>query len=327
MSDALPDVTDLGHGIGVIPLPLPFRSPSFVNAYVVQGDDRTVLIDCGVDTDVGRTRLIEGLSVLGADPVHIDTLIVSHLHPDHVGMAPRLTSEFGWTLLMHRRAGTLWERYNDTAGLETRTRHLAQRHGVPSPMIDPISSLGGRPSYMPMLHAPDVLVGDGDHIDLGGGRALEVLHTPGHEQAHICLRDSLTGILFSGDHVLPRITPVIMFDEQVDDVLGDYLTSLNRLIALDIGLTYPAHGHIVERGTARCEQIVLHHDRRLSGMLDIVRLGPRTAWTVMEEAYRPHLTPLEQRLALRETVSHLEHLRFDAQVGRFEENGVLWYRT
>ncbi|MGF1668417.1 MAG: MBL fold metallo-hydrolase [Acidimicrobiia bacterium] len=326
MNGELPEIARLGHGIGVIPLPLPFRSPGWVNAYLVEAVDGPVLIDCGVDWESGYTRLMEGLASFGVQPSDISTLIVSHLHPDHVGMAPRLTEAFGWRLLMHHRAGVLFTRYNDTPGLIGRTRALAIRSGTPPTLVDRVSDIGPRPDYMPLLRKPDVFVDDGDVIDLGAGRRLEVLHTPGHEQSHICLRDSLTGIVFSGDHVLPRITPVIMFDEEVDDVLGDYLNSLRRLIELEIGLTYPAHGVVVERGTARCEQILLHHERRLGGMVDFVHLGPSTAWKVMEEAYRPNLTALEQRLALRETVSHLEHLRVWGRLSSFEENGVNWYR-
>ncbi len=326
MSRELPDVSDLGHGIGVIPLPLPFRSPSWVNAYVVFGSDGAVLIDCGVDWSEGHSRLMSGFEVLGIEPAVIHTLIVSHLHPDHVGMAPRLTRDHGWRLLMHERAATLFERYNDTPALEATTRVLALRHGTPPQDLAAVADIGPRPAYMPLLRAPDLVVREGDSVELGG-RRLEVLHTPGHEQSHICLRDAKTGIMFSGDHVLPRITPVIMYDELSDDVLGDYLRSLRKLIDIDVGLTYPAHGTVVERGTARCEQIALHHERRLDGMLDVIHLGPTTAWTVMGEVYRPHLTPLEQRLALRETVSHLEHLRLDERINAFEESGVLFYRS
>ncbi len=326
MNRELPDIADLGHGIGVIPLPLPFRSPAWVNAYVVCGSDGVVLIDCGVDWPEGHNRLMSGFEVLGIDPSAVHTLIVSHLHPDHVGMAPRLTADHGWQLLMHERAATLFARYNDTPALEARTRELAVRHGTPPDQLIAVADIGPRPAYMPLLGAPDVVVVEGNAVELGG-RRLEVLHTPGHEQSHICLRDSRTGIMFSGDHVLPRITPVIMYDELADDVLGDYLRSLRMLIDLEVGLTYPAHGTVVERGTARCEQIALHHERRLDGMLDVIRLGPTTAWSVMGEVYRPHLTPLEQRLALRETVSHLEHLRLDGRIGVFEDSGVLFYRS
>ncbi len=217
-------------------------------------------------------------------------------------------------------------RYNDTDGYARRLRNLAGRHGTPPDLRSAFGDVGPRPSFMPPLEPPDHLVADGDRIPIGGDRHLEVLHTPGHEPAHICLVDSRTGILFSGDHVLPRITPVIMYDESVDDALGDYLTSLHRLVERHIGLTYPAHGTIIERGTLRAEQIVLHHERRLSGMADVLDRGPATAWQVMEAAYRPHLTVQEQRLALSETVSHLEHLRRTGEASTFEEDGILWYR-
>lgn len=326
MSDELPEIAELGHGISVIPLPLPFRRPKSVNAYVVRGDDRTVMIDCGVDWEPGATRLAAGFEALNGDPSDVDTLIVSHLHVDHVGMAPKLTTEYGWKLLMHERAAVLYERYNNSRQRARRMRELAIRSGTPASLVDLVGDLGDRPAYMPDLEPPDIVVLDGDTIDLGG-RSLEVLHTPGHEQSHICLRDSRTGITFSGDHVLPRITPIIMWDEDAHDVLGDYLTSVQRLIDLDIGLTYPAHGSIVERGVARAEQILLHHHRRLDGMLDVVHTGPIGAWKVMTEMYRPNMEPVLQRMALRETVSYLEHLRIIERVLSFDEAGVSYYRT
>jgi glyoxylase-like metal-dependent hydrolase (beta-lactamase superfamily II) len=285
-----------------------------------------MLIDCGVDWDPGRSRLLDGLEQLGVMPADVDALVVSHLHPDHVGMAPSITEEYGWPLVMHERARDLFRRYNDTPGLRTSTLRLATLHGTPGDALDAVADVGTRPDFMPMMRPPDMVTTDGDSIDLGN-RSLEVVHTPGHEQAHICLRDSRTGVTFSGDHVLPRITPVIMYDEEADDVLGDYLSSLDRLIALDIGLTYPAHGIVVERGVARCEQIKLHHDRRLAGMLEVVRLGPTTAWSVMGEVYRPNLAASDQRLALRETVSHLEHLRIRGTIISFEDDAVRHYRA
>ncbi len=117
-----------------------------------------------------------------------------------------------------------------------------------------------------------------------------------------------------------------MYDEENPDSLGDYLASLAKLKRMDVGLTYPAHGSIVERGAQRIDQIVLHHERRLSGMEDVVRLGPSTAWHVLEAVFRPNLGPLEQRLALRETVAHLEHLRLTERLTTFVEAGTVWYR-
>jgi glyoxylase-like metal-dependent hydrolase (beta-lactamase superfamily II) len=226
---------------------------------------------------------------------------------------------------MHRSAATSFETYNDTPRLQRWTEAFGRVHGVPSDLVVAFADIT-RPAFMPFLSAPDVVVDDGDHIPIGAGRHLEVLHTPGHEHSHICLRDSRTGILFSGDHVLPRITPVIMWDESEADVLGLYLESVSRIVLMRVGLTYPAHGSILERGSLRAEQILLHHQRRLSGMEETVERGPVTAWDVMEAVYRPHLNSLEQRLALRETVSHVEHLRALGHVTSFTEDELVWYR-
>ena len=290
--------------------------------------DGLTLLDCGVDWQEGLDALIDGFQVLGLDPQAVNQLIVTHLHPDHVGMAPRLSELWDCKIVMHQSSADRIPRYNDTPAFADRTRLLAMRHGVPSDLQREFGAVDSRAPFMPLMRQPDVLVSDGDQIDIGDERSLTVLHTPGHEASHICLRDSRTGIVFSGDHVLPRITPVIMYDDDTGvDVLGQYIDSLNRLVDLRIGLTYPAHGGIVEHGSRRAEQIVLHHDRRLDGMLDVVTGTPRTGWEVMVESYRPHLNSLEQRLALRETISHLEHLRTKDLVTHFEEGRSWFYRS
>jgi len=320
------NVTKLGHGISVVHVPLPFQSPKTVNCYLVEGDRGLTLIDCGVDWEPGATTLEAGLLELGVELADITNLVVRHLHPDHVGMAPRVIAASDCRFMMHESARSLIPRYNDTPGFAERLAALGRSNGVPSSALGEFSNIGPRPDFMPTLGAPDVTVEDGDSIEVSASRRLEVIYTPGHDQAHICLRDSLTGIVFSGDHVLGRITPVIMFSEDAGDVLGDYMTSLQRLIDTRIGLTYPAHGHVIERGRQRCEQILLHHERRLSGMLEVLERGPTTAWEIMLASFRPNLNPLEQRLALRETVAHLEHLRISDSVDTFEEDGTIWYR-
>ncbi|MGA7269676.1 MAG: MBL fold metallo-hydrolase, partial [Acidimicrobiia bacterium] len=228
MNGSVPDPRTLGDGIHLIPAPLPFDTPAWVNCYAIEAGDSIVLIDCGCDWEPGRMALHQGLAAVGLAGAPLQSLVVSHLHPDHVGMAGRVVRETGARFVMHRRAARLVDRYNDTPGLIERNLALAARHGVPSPQARALSDMGPRPDYMPLIDPPDLVVDDGDTLDLGSGRHLEVLHTPGHEPSHICLRDSLTGTVFSGDHVLPRISPVIMFDEDFDDVLGDYLHSLRR---------------------------------------------------------------------------------------------------
>lgn len=321
---SLPPPQSLGSGIHLIPAPLPFKSPEWVNTYVIETDDGLLLIDCGTDWEPGRAALSEGFRALGLEENAVHTLLVSHLHPDHVGMSARLVRELGCRFVMHERARTLVDRYNDTPGYARRLTGIAKAHGVPDQILAAATPID-RPAYMPIIDPPDHLVSDGDEIPLGGDRSLVVIHTPGHEPAHICLRDSRTGIFFSGDHVLPRISPVIMYDLDIGDPLGDYLASLRRLIVLGIRLTYPAHGTLIDHGDERARQILLHHDRRLRDMADLVRQDDATAWRVMTQSFRPNLDPVSARLAFLETVSHLEHLRNEGRIVSQDRDGITHY--
>jgi glyoxylase-like metal-dependent hydrolase (beta-lactamase superfamily II) len=321
----IPPPQSLGNGIHLIPAPLPFKSPAWVNTYAVESNGGLILIDCGADWDPGRQGIRQGFDDLGLAETAVHTLIVSHLHPDHVGMATRLVNEWGCRFVMHQRAAKLVERYNDSPGYMDRLVKIASTHGVPDSVAEATTHVD-RPDYMPPIEPPDHTVEDGDTIDLGEARSLEVLHTPGHEPAHISLRDSRTGILFSGDHILPRISPVIMYDLDFEDVLGDYLNSLQRLITLEVGVTYPAHGTLIDQGDERARQILLHHDRRLLDMADLVREADTTAWEVMLKSFRPNLDPLQARLAFLETISHLEHLRLSGRIRDMDQDGKVLYR-
>lgn len=316
----------MGNGIHLIPAPLPFRSPAWVNTYLIEANDGLLMIDCGTDWEAGRQAIRDGFSDLGLRESAVHTLMVSHLHLDHVGMSARLVREWGSRFVMHKRASKLVDRYNDSAGYQARLLEIAGTHGMPGEEIPRVTEVV-RPDYMPLIEPPDHTVEDGDLVDLGNGRYLEVVHTPGHEPAHICLRDSRSGILFSGDHVLPRISPVIMYDLDLGDVLGDYLLSLQKLIELDIGVTYPAHGTLMDRGDERARQILLHHDRRLLDMAELVREAETSAWRVMTRSFRPHLDDLQKRLAFLETISHLEHLRLTGRIRDEDRDGAIVYRA
>jgi glyoxylase-like metal-dependent hydrolase (beta-lactamase superfamily II) len=117
-----------------------------------------------------------------------------------------------------------------------------------------------------------------------------------------------------------------MWDEDLGDPLGDYLSSLRKLLAMDIELTYPAHGTLIDQGDERARQILLHHDRRLLDMAQLVRERDSTAWEVMLESFRPNLTPLEARLAFLETVSHLEHLKMTGRLHDEDREGTIVFR-
>ena len=315
--------TDLGGGVGQIRLPLPFPGLRWTNAYVIRGDGGATLIDCGVDDGPTRYALEQGLEELGLGLEHVSNLVCTHMHPDHMGMAHRLVAE-GIPLTMHEAATDSLEHYNDWNISRRNLGRLAAEHGAPADFVSRTAAGDPRPEWAGTGVVPNTLVKDGDQITVEDGKTLTALHTPGHDVSHICLVDDATQVLYSGDHVLPRITPVVMYGFE-SDPLGTYLESLHRIEAMDIGLTYPAHVEVLERGSLRARQIILHHERRLGAMVQEVRHQAKTAWELVGEIFRPNLNPLEERLALSETLAHLEYLRLRDELDRHQDGGVWHY--
>ena len=96
------------------------------------------------------------------------------------------------------------------------------------------------------------------------GRALEVVETPGHTRGHVVFYDTPSSLLFSGDHVLPTITPSIGFEPAMtDDPLGAFLDSLAIVRARPDAMLLPAHGPVVPSAHDRVDELVEHHRVRL----------------------------------------------------------------
>lgn len=320
-----PEPRRLGHGLHLLPLPLPIPRLPSVNCYVFESEGSLVLIDPGGGHTEGYEALRGGLADLGHSLADVRAAVCTHLHPDHMGLATRLVEETGCDYVMHRSAADRMDGYNDWAPFRERIMSLAARHGAPPEQVEAMGADEPRPDWAPPSMPPTSVVDDGDTIAIGPDRHLEVVHTPGHEASHICLRDGRTGALFSGDHVLPRITPFVPFPDDEPDNLGTYLGSLARVAALDPSVTYPAHLDVIRHGADRARQIALHHERRLDSMLDTLQRRPRTAWDVMEGVFKPHLPPRHLRLALQETLAHLEYLRVRHRLDASDDDGVVVY--
>lgn len=315
----------LGNGVYRITLPLPFPSPQAVNCYLFEGSQGLTLLDCGIDghEEFGLlSRAVEGFGFALGD---LHRLVASHLHVDHMGMAKRIIDTTACEWVMHTSTTAEIPHYNDWAPRRGALARLVEASAAPAEAVERFGRETARPSWFSEAIQPTHPVEDGDQIPLTPTRHLQVIYTPGHQANHLCLRDSRTGRLFSGDHVLPRISPFIPYTGEGDDHLGAYLASLERIIGLDAQETYPGHGPTIERGSARAHQILLHHQRRLDAMTEVVTEGPRTPWQVMQAVFRPNLSSLEERLAFQETMAHLEHLRSRGRVTRILVDSVWWY--
>ena len=222
-------MTEVADGLWQLELPLPIPRLPSVNAYLFPSDEGVAVIDAGGGHQEGYEALEAGLAAMGRRLADITTVICTHLHPDHMGLATRLVLETGCEYVMHRSAEERMSSYNDWGPIRRRIAELAAEHGAPDDRSAQLAADEARPDWAPKSMDPTVLVDDGDDIPVAPGRSVRAVHTPGHDESHICLVDSATGFLFSGDHVLPGITPFVPYPETHPDNLGRYLESLQKI--------------------------------------------------------------------------------------------------
>ena len=308
-------------------LPLPFPSLRWVNAYVIAGQ-QTTLVDCGIHhpSSGGEETLgalHDGLSACGLAPGSIDRLVVTHPHVDHYGMAARLVRDLGIDLWMHEAATTELALYERPAARTARLRRMLEPD-APAPGEGPFDDW--RP-YLSGIVEPSHRAADSESF-VAGERRWRVVHTPGHARSHLCLWSETDGLLISGDHLLGAITPHVDAGEAGEDPLGDYLDSLARVEKLEPRLVLPGHGRPFEEGADRARATARHHERRLGAILQVLRHRPASLGEVADQIFGSPLLELDRRLALSEALAHLDHLERSGEVSRTEDDdgAVVFHR-
>jgi glyoxylase-like metal-dependent hydrolase (beta-lactamase superfamily II) len=170
---------------------------------------------------------------------------------------------------------------------------------------------------------PTVRLKDGEVIKLAG-REWFAVHTPGHTLDHLCLHDPESGLLLSGDHVLPTITPHIAGVGAGRDPLTAFVDSLDKVAALEgVQKVLPAHGHPFDDLQGRVDSIKHHHEERMDKLRELsASLGPSTVTEYSHHLFRKARWGY---MAESETYAHLEHLRLSGRAERHDRDGVLVY--
>ncbi|MGA5900140.1 MBL fold metallo-hydrolase [Streptomyces venetus] len=325
-------VTDHGGGVRSLRVPIPDNPLGHTLVYVVDTDRGPVLIDTGWDDPESWDTLADGLAACGTSVAEIHGVVVTHHHPDHHGLSGRVREASGAWIAMHA-ADTAVVRRTREARPERWFTYMTAKltaAGAPEEHIAPLR--GARPRALPGLSPalPDRDIVPGELLDLPG-RRLRAIWTPGHTPGHVCLHLEEThpaqlpghGRLFSGDHLLPGITPHIGLYEDPDDTnvtdpLGDYLDSLERVGRLAPAEVLPAHQHPFPDATARVHELLTHHEARLTGLLTLLA-EPLTPWQLAErmEWNRPwaQIPYGSRNIAVSEAESHLRRL---VKLGRAE---------
>ena len=328
-------MTEITPGIRWIKLPITMEQSNlaYVNVYLIEGSKGYLLVDSGWNTDESFAALHNTLIKNGIGFQDIKQILVTHVHPDHYGMAGRIKQLSGASIAMHHIEKDYIEpRYVNMAQLLHQTDRMLVANGVPEDeMVGLRDATIGLENYIvPAL--PDRLLHDGDTITTGTF-TFRVIWTPGHSSGHVCLYEPDKKILLSGDHILPKITPNISVNPQsIENPLGRYLESLREIKQLDIELTLPGHDQPFTNLKPRIDEIIHHHHQRNMEILETIAIQSRTAYRIAGEITWGDgnswgdLPPFHKRMAIFETIAHLEMLAADSRVDKLPKKGIIYYR-
>lgn len=311
--DPLPPVERLRPGLWTVPVPLPNNSLRYVFVYVFESDRGCYLVDAGWNTDEAYAALEAGLRVAGYEVADVRGVMVTHIHPDHYGLAGRVREASGaWIALHPADAALIQDRYTEPTDLLERVGAMLRRLGAPEDEVRSLqrAAMPVRPFVDAVL--PDVLLEDGQRPEVPGWD-LSAIWTPGHSPGHLCFWEPANEVLLSGDHVLPRITPNISFHPQAgDDPLGDYLRSLDKLDPYEPREVLPAHEHRFVGLQGRLDELRRHHDERFREVITAIGAGDTTAWAIAARMHwsRPwnRIEGFMRRAAVGEAMAHLRAL-------------------
>jgi glyoxylase-like metal-dependent hydrolase (beta-lactamase superfamily II) len=304
-------------------LPLPFELES-VNVFLVPLGFGYLLIDCGMHTAPAFETLHAALKERQIEWRDIRQIVLTHMHPDHMGMATRLLELTGADLAMHQAEA---EHLNLVTSGNRRIPWLQDAYiqsGVPqsleTKMEEHFATI--RENFHPLT--PARLFTGGEKLETALG-PLEIVWTSGHSPGHICLYSRERKLLFSGDQILEKITPNIAWHPN-RDMLAEFLESLQTLAALDVDIILPSHGEPFSGHRPWIAATIGHHRERCDEMVALLGTSPLTAHQMVGEMWRKRLSPINHHFAIFEVLAHLEYLKRQGRVHPSSRNGaLLWH--
>jgi glyoxylase-like metal-dependent hydrolase (beta-lactamase superfamily II) len=338
LGDTLPDVgttLEIAPGVRWLRMKLPFAL-DHINLWLLRdeldGREGWTIVDCGITSDETRAaweRIFE--HELGGLPVL--RVIVTHMHPDHIGLAHWLTERWNcrlWISATDYNAARLASTATTGFGGGSAAAFM-QSHGLSD--AESLEKIRARTNYyasmVPKVPERFRRLLDGDVIRIGakGEKHAWTCHVGyGHAPEHMSLHCAELGVLISGDMVLPRIsTNVSVIDlEPEADPLPLYLASIERMRALPVDtLVLPSHGKPFRGLHTRIDQLQSHHDDRFAELMEACTQQPLTAAQALKVLFKRELDLHQTTFAMGESIAHLNALWLKGKlVRRLGDDGV-----
>lgn len=322
------ELREVAPGIFWLRMPLPFQL-DHINLWLLRDGDGWTIVDTGFPADAVRSTWQEILARLDG-PVR--RLVVTHFHPDHLGLATWLMEETGAALWMSSSefltAHAVW---HEVGGHGARFMvEQFRRHGLDEDRLEKFATRGsGYRRAVPALPDHYHRLMDGDLLTVDGQK-WRILVGYGHSPEHLALYCAKQGVLISGDMLLPKIsTNISVFAATPDaDALRWYLDSLD-VMAREIAsptLVLPSHGLPFTGVQARVKDLHVHHEERLHALENSCEQAPKSAAGLLDVLFGRALDTHQTMFAMGEAIAHLNYLeqagRLSRQIG---DDGVIRY--
>ncbi|MCQ6276051.1 MBL fold metallo-hydrolase [Bacillus sp. V3B] len=307
----VPTLKKVNEDIYLLSLPYSFGMEQ-VNCYLFKGSNGYTVVDTGSYSQVG-INIWENLMALG---MKMEKVVLTHFHIDHIGLAKWFQEKHGIPVYISKLGYQEIIRRQDKNYVNF-ILNMFEQHGTTS-----FSHMKEKDDSTPFYEfEPNGLFDYNENVQLGNDK-YEVIWTPGHCYDHMCFYQREKQIMVVGDHILEKLSPVILRESEIDqNPLMAYFNSLDKVKDYEVKLALPGHGNIMESLDQRMEEIKSGHIHRMDQIIDSVREEEKTAWQLCQETYRnAHLfTPFMA------TITRCMYLESQVKIKSYLKEGIQYY--
>ena len=313
-------------GVWRLRLPCPWPGVPHVNSWALAAGDGIVLVDTGIGGPGGAGQLGLGLRQAGFSLDDVKLLVCTHAHADHYGAAGTVVDSSGCELWMHPAWGHIRSMVEDPDRAWERRIEVARQSGVPPSALARYDERRSEPPVIDRVVEPDrdLLPGVEVETDIG---AWGVYETPGHAPSHVVLHQAERRLMLSGDHLLGRVS--LFFDHgHSPDPVGEFLSSLERVAALEIDLCLAGHGRPFRNVAAKIEANRALLDEQMGRVRGSLRSGPKPAFETLPDLLGDFYSPSTSGWGLQLALAYLDHLELAGDAAHsVEADQKLWSLT
>lgn len=325
-------VTEVADGVFWLRFGLPMKGLNHINLWALRDGDEWVIVDTGIGNRESKDIWLGHFEkLMGARPVN--RVIVTHLHPDHSGLAGWISRKFGAPLVMTRGEYFLCRLMAaDTGSVAPREGlRFYQKAGFTTDQIELYKARFGGfgKAITPLPHCYD-RIQDGD-TGMINGREWRVIIGSGHSPEHAVLWCPELKICLSGDQILPNISSNVSVwpTEPEGNPLQNWIDSCKKLKAVlpEDTLVCPAHGIPFRGAHRRLDKLVEHHEKALDRLYEHCKTA-RLATQVYPVLFRRSINDGNRIMAVGESIAHLNCLKERGLVSRrLNDAGQFTYKS